>query len=74
MSIPINIAEGCGRMHDTEFAQFLNYAAGSASEVEEELLLSYDLEYIDKDTHQKLNSEIKEIRSMIRKLMVSPKT
>ena len=38
-SIPTNIAEGCGRETDRDFAQFINIAAGSASECEYQLLL-----------------------------------
>jgi four helix bundle protein len=32
MSIPTNIAEGCGRNTDADFARFLQIAMGSASE------------------------------------------
>ena len=68
-SIPINIAEGCGRRSDAEFAHFLNIAAGSASEVEEELLLSFDLEFLDKEPFQQLDKEVKEIKAMLGKLI-----
>jgi len=68
-SIPFNIAEGRGRRSDTEFAHFLNIAAGSASEVEEELLLSYDLEYLDKVSYQQLNKEVNDIKAMLNKLI-----
>ena len=68
-SIPFNIAEGCGRRSDSEFAHFLNIAAGSASEVEEELLLSYDLEFLDKASYQQLNKEINDIKAMLNKLI-----
>ena len=68
-SIPFNIAEGCGRRSDTEFAHYLNIAAGSASEAEEELLLSYDLEFMDKASYQKLNEEVNDIKAMLNKLI-----
>ena len=71
MSIPFNIAEGCGRRSDAEFAHFLNIAAGSASEVEEELLLAYDLEFLDKESFKPLDKEVKEIKAMLSKLIDS---
>ena len=64
-SIPINIAEGCGRGSESDFARFLQIAIGSASEVEEELLLAKDLKYISEKDFEDLEQEIKEIRSMI---------
>ncbi len=73
MSVPINIAEGCGRKSDAQFSHFLNIAAGSASEVEEELLLSYELDFLDKETYQLLDSDIKEIKAMLSKLIDSIK-
>ncbi len=71
MSIPFNIAEGCGRRSDAEFAYYLNIAAGSTSEVEEELLLAYDLEFLDKESYLPLDKEVKEIKSMLSKLIDS---
>ena len=68
-SIPINVAEGCGRRSDAEFAHFLNIAAGSASEVEEELLLSFDLEFLEKEPFLQLDKEVKEIKAMLGKLI-----
>ena len=41
MSIPTNIAEGCGRNTDADFARFLQMAMGSASETEYHLLLAH---------------------------------
>ena len=71
MSIPFNIAEGCGRRSDAEFAYYLNIAAGWASEVEEELLLAFDLEFLDKESYQPLDKEVKEIKAMLSKLIDS---
>ena len=68
-SIPTNIAEGCGRNSRIELAQFLNIAAGSASEVEYEILLAKDTGYITIEQYKSLSKEIAEIRSMIKKYM-----
>ena len=64
-SIPTNIAEGCGRASNKDFAHFLQIAIGSASEVEYELLLAHDLEYINEEAIKKLTSETIAIRKMI---------
>ncbi len=49
VSIPSNIAEGAGRNHNKEFIQFLYIALGSASEIETQILISYNLKYISED-------------------------
>ena len=42
-SIPMNIAEGCGRNSDKDFVHFLDIALGSTHELEYCSLLIYDL-------------------------------
>ena len=64
-SVPTNIAEGCGRASNKDYAHFLQIAIGSASEVEYELLLAHDLEYINDEAFNKLTSETIAIRKMI---------
>ncbi|MEG0701195.1 MAG: four helix bundle protein [Alistipes sp.] len=68
-SIPTNIAEGCGRGSNADFARFLQIAIGSNTEVEYELLLSYELGYLSYDDYYTLNQETTEIRKMIISLM-----
>ena len=68
-SIPTNIAEGCGRKSQTELVQFLNIASGSASEVEYELLLAKDINYITIEQYNLMTKEIREIRSMLKAYM-----
>jgi four helix bundle protein len=75
-SIPINIAEGCGRRSDREMAYFLQIAMGSASELEYQLLLARDLKYIALDAYQKVNCNVEEIKKMLATFIVrirSPK-
>ena len=63
--MPSNIAEGCGRQSDRELANFLNIAAGSASEVDYQLLLAKDLGYINNDQYQLLEANINEVKRLL---------
>lgn len=45
VSIPSNLAEGAARTGAKEFAQFLNVAKGSLSELETQILIAKDLGY-----------------------------
>jgi four helix bundle protein len=49
VSIPSNIAEGAARTGSREYAQFLNVARGSLSELETQLFIACDLGYISSD-------------------------
>jgi len=64
-SIPTNIAEGCGRETQNELNRFLQIAAGSASEIEYQLLLARDLNYLPSESYAAISSEVVEIRRMI---------
>jgi len=64
-SIPTNIAEGCGRNSDAELARFSIIAMGSASELEYQLLLAHDLQYLRSDEFEKLNSVLVEVKKML---------
>ena len=65
VSIPSNIAEGCGRGSDADFARFLHIAMGSASELEYQLLLAYDLTFINEATYRTQTDQVNEIKRML---------
>ena len=69
MSIPTNIAEGCGRFTDADFARFLQIAMGSASETEYQLILAQDLGFLPKDSYEKLHNEVEEVKRMLASLL-----
>jgi len=68
-SIPANIAEGCGRGSDADFARLLQIAAGSASELEYHLLLSRDLKILVERDYQTLIARLGETRKMLSALI-----
>ena len=70
----MNIAEGCGRKTNADFGHFLQIAAGSASEVEYQLLIARDLGYIDANCCDAMSARIVEIRKMIVAFISSLKT
>ncbi|MCG3113825.1 MAG: four helix bundle protein [Candidatus Manganitrophus sp. SB1] len=64
-SIPANIAEGCGRFGDAEFARFLQIAMGSASETEYHILLARDLKFIKDEDYRHLEQQVIEVKRML---------
>ena len=69
LSIPTNIAEGCGRETQKELIRFLYISSGSAHELEYLLLVSKDLKFIDENLYIKLYSDINEIKKMLASLI-----
>jgi four helix bundle protein len=65
VSIPSNIAEGCGRNSDKELIQFLSIALGSAFELETQLIISSKLNYITDVLFKNLSTSILEIQRML---------
>ncbi|MBU0520022.1 four helix bundle protein [bacterium] len=76
VSIPSNIAEGHIRAHRKVFIQFLQISLSSAAELETQLIISGELNYLDTDTLKSLTEMIhalsKQIRSLINKLKAKP--
>ncbi len=68
-SVPSNIAEGCGRGTDADFARFLQIALGSASEVEYQLLLAHDLRFLSPPVHQAAAERTTEVKRMLTSLL-----
>ena len=73
VSIPSNIAEGASRNHNKEFIQYLYISLASASEVDTQLIISNNLNFIDDVKLNKLSSELNEISKMLQGLIKSVK-
>lgn len=73
ISVPTNIAEGCGRIHLREYINFLSIARGSAMEVEYLLLISKELKYLSTEDYEYLYLEYTSIIKMINALILSLK-
>ncbi|KFF08420.1 four helix bundle protein [Chryseobacterium luteum] len=71
VSIPSNIAEGNSRRSKPDYLQFLKIARGSCAEVETQLIISRNLNYLNEQDHQKLNQGIVEISKMLNGLINS---
>lgn len=69
VSIESNLAEGCGRGSDPDFARFVQVALGSAAEVDCQLLIARDLEYLPGNTYDQLQSELQKAKKMLNSLL-----
>lgn len=70
VSTPSNIAEGWGRLSRKNYIQFLRISRGSLFELETQILITKELNYInDSETIENLITEIsKMLNSLIKKL------
>jgi len=58
VSIAANISEGYRKLSRADKLRFMNIAQGSLEECRYYIILSYDIDYIDYDTHDRLESLI----------------
>lgn len=65
ISIPSNIAEGCGRGTNKQLAYHLDVALGSAFELETQIGVAGDLNYLNSEKETDLTTEKKEIEKML---------
>jgi len=65
VSIPSNIAEGYGRRTTAEYTRSLNIAYGSNCELETQLSLAADLDYIDRAVAGRLGQQTAEVERML---------
>ena len=64
-SIAANIAEGCGRNGDKEFARFLDMAMGSATELECHLFCARDRGFVEAGALASFLGELERLQKMI---------
>ena len=69
VSVMSNIAEGFDRRSDKELSNFLSMARGSSSEVQNDLYIALDLNYISQVEFNQLYQETKKIAKQINGLM-----
>lgn len=73
ISIPSNIAEGCGRKSNKELHHFLSIALGSSFELETQLIIAKEFDYINQEKLEDTCSLITEIQKMLNGLQKSIK-
>ena len=69
VSIPSNIAEGFARSSDKELVQFLYISLGSSSELDTQLIISKELEYLSDQDYTGISLLNNEIGKMLSSLI-----
>lgn len=69
VSMPCNIAEGCGRYTSKDFANFLQIALGSTNETDYLTLLAKDLNYLSESQYIGVQEQLNKVRAMNIKLI-----
>ena len=71
ISIPSNIAEGHARKSRAEFRQFISVALGSLAELETQLILSQDLNFMKKEATEAIMLQLDTLGKMLHGLSKS---
>jgi len=69
VSVPSNIAEGSARNSTKEYVRFLYIAFGSLTELETQIIISYELRFIDQEKSDYFQNEIVKIGKIIQGLI-----
>jgi len=69
VSIPSNITEGFRRYHNKEYKQFLYIAMGSCAELETQIIITHELDYLDDTNKIEIIEKLKYICRMINQLI-----
>ncbi len=65
VSIPSNIAEGWGRNYTKSYVQFLKYSRGSLLELETQIIIAKELNFISIESFNKIQDLITEESKML---------
>ncbi|MFZ0955218.1 MAG: four helix bundle protein [Candidatus Sulfotelmatobacter sp.] len=71
VSVASNIAEGQGRLTSGEFLHFLGQARGSLLELETQLAIALDLNYLKADKYELLDHETYQVLGLLNRLIES---
>lgn len=65
VSVVSNIAEGQGRLTSNEFLHFLGIARGSLHELEAQLTIALDLDYLELTVHDRVAQELYQVVGLL---------
>jgi four helix bundle protein len=71
VSVASNIAEGQGRLTLGEFLHFLGQARGSLLELETQLAIALDLNYLKPQVHEKMDHQAYQVLGLLNRLIES---
>lgn len=71
VSIPSNIAEGCSRRSQNEFAHYLEISLGSAYEIETQMEIARKLKYVTEEQYDAIIQEVQSIEKRLTNLINS---
>jgi len=65
VSISSNIAEGAGRNSNKDFARFVHITLGSSFELETQLIIALELNFIEQSSYNSLIEKLNKIQKML---------